>query len=147
MSLSFKSFSRGFIGPIGDDLPSIIVILLGLSLFFSGLSFTLNTYNHKLDSFNTLKGGMEIANKVNENAIIKSSIHVSDLVHSAEKIADSYGLSFCVKKTVGASSSEECYSLASSLHDCDVGWVHYSFLTAFETSSGIKLGNLEVCAG
>jgi hypothetical protein len=38
---------KGFIGPIGDDLPSLIPIVLSLLLFFSVFSFTLTNYDAK----------------------------------------------------------------------------------------------------
>jgi hypothetical protein len=38
---------RGFLGPIGDDLPSLIPIVTGLVIFFSIFVLTLNTYNEK----------------------------------------------------------------------------------------------------
>lgn len=40
---------RGFLGPIGDDLPSLIPIVTGLVIFFSVFVLTLNTYNEKDD--------------------------------------------------------------------------------------------------
>jgi hypothetical protein len=43
-----KKFSKkGFIGPIGDDLPSLIPIVISLLLFFTIFSITLNAYNSK----------------------------------------------------------------------------------------------------
>ncbi len=42
-------FEKGFIGPIGDDLPSLIPIVTGLVIFFSVFVLTLNTYNEKND--------------------------------------------------------------------------------------------------
>lgn len=42
-------FQKGFIGPIGDDLPSLIPIVTGLVIFFSIFVLTLNTYNEKND--------------------------------------------------------------------------------------------------
>jgi len=38
---------RGFIGPIGDDLPSLVPLVISLLLFFSIFTLTLNTYNSK----------------------------------------------------------------------------------------------------
>ena len=38
---------KGFIGPIGDDLPSLIPIVSALLLFFMIFTLTLNTYNQK----------------------------------------------------------------------------------------------------
>ncbi|MFA6065220.1 MAG: hypothetical protein WCW44_01355 [archaeon] len=43
-----KSFTqKGFIGPIGDDLPSLVPIVTALLLFFTIFTITLNTYNTK----------------------------------------------------------------------------------------------------
>jgi hypothetical protein len=42
-------FEKGFIGPIGDDLPSLIPIVTGLVIFFSVFVLTMNTYNEKND--------------------------------------------------------------------------------------------------
>ncbi|MFA6268938.1 MAG: hypothetical protein WCW13_02400 [archaeon] len=39
--------SKGFIGPIGDDLPSLIPIVVSLVLFFTIFALTLNTFNSK----------------------------------------------------------------------------------------------------
>jgi hypothetical protein len=40
-------FEKGFIGTIGDDLPSLIPIIVALLLFFTIFSITLNTYTQK----------------------------------------------------------------------------------------------------
>ncbi len=48
-----KSFSsKGFIGPIGDDLPALIPIVVSLLLFFTIFSVTLNAYNTKNTEIN-----------------------------------------------------------------------------------------------
>ncbi|MDD3084171.1 MAG: hypothetical protein PHP82_04050 [Candidatus ainarchaeum sp.] len=38
---------KGFIGAIGDDLPSLIPIIVALLLFFTVFSITFNSYNEK----------------------------------------------------------------------------------------------------
>lgn len=49
-SFCYKRFSaKGFIGPIGDDLPSLVPIVAALLLFFSIFALTLNTYETKND--------------------------------------------------------------------------------------------------
>ena len=42
-----KLNKKGFIGAIGDDLPSLIPIVVSLLLFFTIFTLTLNTYNTK----------------------------------------------------------------------------------------------------
>ena len=130
---------RGFIGPIGDDLPSILAILLALSIFFSGLTFALNTYNQRLESFNQLKGAMDIARKVTADGLISSSTTATTLVTDADPIARSYGIDFCVefngiKCSVGTSCKDE--------------WIKLNYLVAYKSPMGkIKLTEMRVCAG
>jgi hypothetical protein len=45
----FAKKDRGFIGPIGDDLPSLIPIMISLTMFFMIFSTTLLTFNNKND--------------------------------------------------------------------------------------------------
>ena len=131
---------KGFIGPIGDDLPSILSILLALSLFFSGLSFTLDVYNQRLDNFNQLKGTMDIARKVTSDGLILNGIDANDLRDSAKDIAKSYGLDFCVK----FDSKNRCNVPGG----CKSDWVKFTYLVAYQEDNGdIELDNLEVCAG
>ena len=50
--MKIKRFnSKGFIGAIGDDLPSIIPLVIALLLFFSVFSSTLNVYNSRNATF------------------------------------------------------------------------------------------------
>ena len=127
---------KGFVGPIGDDLPSILAILLALSVFFSGLTFALTTYNERLDNFNKLKGTIDIGRKVTSSGRITSS--AGDLRNNAEKIAQSYGLDFCID----FASVTACYP--NSIGSCKDDWVRLKYLVA---SGGGDLTDLEVCAG
>ncbi len=42
---------KGYLGSIGDDLPSLIPLLFALLIFFSVFSFTLNLFNEKKKVF------------------------------------------------------------------------------------------------
>lgn len=42
-----SSHSRGYIGPIGDDLPSLIPLIFALAVFFATFSNTLGTFEKK----------------------------------------------------------------------------------------------------
>ena len=53
-----KNNEKGFLGPIGDDLPSLIPLLFGLMIFFGTYSFALSEFtlenqeiNNKLEVF------------------------------------------------------------------------------------------------
>jgi hypothetical protein len=47
MFFSLEFNKKGFIGAIGDDLPSLIPIVVALLLFFTIFSITINSYNSK----------------------------------------------------------------------------------------------------
>ncbi len=59
--------SKGFLGPIGDDLPSLIPLIFALMMFFYVFTFTWNIFDQRSIAFddaisvlsvgNTLKGG------------------------------------------------------------------------------------------
>ena len=133
---------KGFIGPISDDLPSLVAILLALSIFFGSLSFALNSYNEKIVVFNKIKGVMDIGRAVFSKGLLSSSDNADNLVSSTSQIASSYGLKYCIKLGGVTSCSP------GSLTDCKNNWVHYTYLVAKTNSTGgINLIKLEVCGG
>ncbi len=56
--------TRGYIGPIGDDIPSLIPIIVGLVLFFSAFAFALNEFNGRTQSFAADRDALIIANSL-----------------------------------------------------------------------------------
>ena len=123
---------KGFIGPIGDDLPSILGIVLALGLFFAGISYSLNAYNQKIDNLKTMKGAIEITRVITKEGFI-TNVDSSDVKELAESVAKSYGLQYKAvlgpnMKTVKCAGYAFTYLVAS---------------TSSESSSG--LATLYVC--
>jgi len=83
---------KGFIGPLGDDLPSIIAILLALTVFFSGIVYTLNVYNQKIDDMQALKGSVDIAKAILDKGILSGTDQANIDPEEARYVARSYGL-------------------------------------------------------
>jgi len=122
---------KGFIGPLGDDLPSVIIIVMALTLFFSSISFTIRAYNEKIDDINYLMGAMDISR------IVLAYGKVDDLgaaVESAEFVANSYGLNFDMRFKDGSSASEE---------KCGDKAVVFDYIIASGTE--LKVLSLRVC--
>ncbi len=63
-------FEKGFIGPIGDDLPSLIPIIVALVLFFTIFSITINSYNSKNESINRNISMMNVSRILKEDSMI-----------------------------------------------------------------------------
>jgi hypothetical protein len=57
-----KKFNiKGFIGSIGDDLPSLIPLFFALMIFFGALAFAFTTINEKNSTINTYIDSLTIA--------------------------------------------------------------------------------------
>ncbi|MDP2666490.1 MAG: hypothetical protein Q8P05_03250 [Candidatus Diapherotrites archaeon] len=63
---------RGYLGPVGDDIPSLIPIVVALVIFFSAFTFTLNEFNSRGQSFNADRDVLIIANALKGDSYIAS---------------------------------------------------------------------------
>jgi len=61
---------RGFIGPIGDDIPSIFPIIMGIILFIATLIYANNEFSSKNAAINLRKAGLDIAYIVIEKGYV-----------------------------------------------------------------------------
>ena len=138
-----KKRRKGFIGPISDDLPSLIAILLALSMFFSSLDFALNEYNTKVSSFNKIKGVMEIGRAITSRGLLDSIENSNTLKDEVKEVAKSYGLSYCII----FDGSTSCQVSSGSITSCKPNWIHYTYLISQITNNGIQMKKLEVCGG
>ncbi|HZX20060.1 MAG TPA: hypothetical protein VFF13_03535 [archaeon] len=62
--------ARGFIGPIGDDLPSLIPLLVGLVMFFSTFTLTFNAFDHTNREVDNDISVMRISRTLQSNSYI-----------------------------------------------------------------------------
>ncbi len=61
---------KGFIGAIGDDLPSLIPIFVGLVIFFAVFLNVFNDYNAKNKLFNLNQEAVEISMQLKSDPVI-----------------------------------------------------------------------------
>src|SRR3989344_2490778 len=71
--------ARGFIGPIGDDLPSLIPLLVGLVIFFSTFTLTFSTFDERNTEFNDDVSVMRISRVMQSNSYIFSYDNFEEL--------------------------------------------------------------------
>lgn len=64
---------RGYLGPIGDDIPSLIPIIVGLITFFGAFTYTLNEYNQRSQSFAADRDSLVIANALKGDSYLSSA--------------------------------------------------------------------------
>lgn len=63
---------KGFIGPIGDDLPSLIPLVFALMIFFSVFTFTWNVFDQKNRVFDDAISIIEVSSILKSNGYIQS---------------------------------------------------------------------------
>jgi len=118
---------KGFIGPIGDDLPSIIAIMLALGLFFSAVVYTLDTYNQKIADMDALKGSIEIGRVIMDRGILTEVKPAA-----ANYVKESYGLEY------------DAY-LDNDQNICEEGAYRFTYLVAAFDEGSIGLHRLTIC--
>ncbi|MBU0662598.1 hypothetical protein KKH30_03150 [Candidatus Micrarchaeota archaeon] len=83
---------KGFIGPIGDDLPSLIPLLFALMIFFSTFTFAFSVFDEKSRAFSRDLKVLEIARVLRSDGYISgagefgtlcSSLNIAGLEYSA----------------------------------------------------------------
>jgi hypothetical protein len=63
---------KGFLGPIGDDLPSLIPLIFALVIFFSTFTFAFNVFNEKNSDFQADLDVMNISRVLKGTSLISS---------------------------------------------------------------------------
>lgn len=120
---------KGFIGPIGDDLPTLLMILLSLGLFFSSIVFSFDAYNSKLDKLRLTEGAVELGRAaVSQGVVDLSAPGFQDRLNLLEK---TYGLKAEVKLEPDTCSASYAFYL--------------QYLVAAKGSAGAELKKLLVC--
>ena len=64
---------RGFIGPIGDDIPSIFPLMAGIVLFIATLIYANDEFNLKNGEINLRKAGLDMAYTVVEKGYVNQN--------------------------------------------------------------------------
>ncbi len=62
--------TRGFLGPLGDDLPSLIPLLFALVIFFSAFTSAFNTFDKKNSAFQSELEVSSIATAIRADSYI-----------------------------------------------------------------------------
>jgi len=61
---------KGFLGPIGDDLPSLVPLIFSLIIFFSTFTYAMNSMDSRDDDFDADLATLNIARIVRSNGYI-----------------------------------------------------------------------------
>jgi len=75
---------KGFIGPIGDDLPSLIPIVFALAVFFSAFNVALENFDSKNIGFSDDLDALKIARVLRSNGYIVNYENFQQLCNLVE---------------------------------------------------------------
>ena len=67
-----KKFCKGFLGPIGDDLPSLIPLVFALIVFFYSFTYAWNVFDQRTGIFNGSLAILELGSIMRGNSYIES---------------------------------------------------------------------------
>ncbi len=73
---------KGFIGPIGDDLPSLIPLIFSLIIFFAAFSSTLDTFHRTADRFDLAVTVLRISNALRGDKYINDADEFKSLCNN-----------------------------------------------------------------
>ena len=108
------SGKRGFIGPIGDDLPSLIPLLLGLVIFFSTFTFAFNAFDARNADFKDDVAVLRISRTLQSNSYIHSFESFSGLCAQIDVVNIKYAAGITADITESTPRSpqpEDIYSV------------------------------------
>lgn len=72
IELAFFNSRKGFLGPIGDDLPSLIPLVFALTIFFYVFTFTWNSFDARNQSFDREIALLRVASTLKSNSYISN---------------------------------------------------------------------------
>lgn len=104
----FKMNKKGFIGPIGDDLPSLIPIVVGLLIFFTVFTNTLMIYDSKNAEIRQQIDMASIARTIKGDSLILSHDQFSDACDKTKLRRNTYNY------MVGIFSTKEFEDITNS---------------------------------
>ena len=97
---------KGFIGPIGDDIPSIFPIIAGITLFIGTIFYANAEAASKASQLNLRKSALELSYVALEKGYIDSISFAQDCDSLAKPVAQKDGVQFALVLTNCTSYSE-----------------------------------------
>ncbi len=76
--MQFHLNQKAYLGPIGDDLPSLIPLMFALIIFFSSFYMTVNTYNERTVDFENDIAVVQISASLRGTGLVSSIKQFND---------------------------------------------------------------------
>jgi hypothetical protein len=85
-SQGFLRRQKGFLGPIGDDLPSLIPLLFALMIFFYVFTFTWNIFDQRSQAFDDAVSALRVGNTMKGNNYLRGVDAFMERCNEAQSI-------------------------------------------------------------
>ena len=145
---------KGFIGPIGDDIPSIFPIMAGIILFIATLIYTNNEFNSKVGQIQLRTAGLDLSYIVMEKGLIDTTTFNETCKDLLMPSAQKDGVKFAIiLRNCNQLTSESlvgtpiCYQTNDNaivnsdyLSTKTSSTFNYPVATDCETDSGVRIG-------
>jgi len=137
--IKFNSF-KGFIGSIGDDLPSLVPLFFALMIFFAALAFAFTTINNRNATINTYIDSLTIARSALGSG---AYYNLTDFLNSQKQIVTMsnyfYGLIYLSPSESTTNNFEDVFSneelKSVFIQECSDNAIYLPT----DSSSGIKI--------
>ncbi len=87
---------KGFVGPLGDDIPGIFPIVLGVVLFVSSLLYANTQVQNTNNQLNLRSAGLSLSYVISQNAYLTSSNFQTDCKNTWQPYAKNLNLKFII---------------------------------------------------
>lgn len=102
---------KGFLGPIGDDLPSLIPLIFALMMFFYVFTFTWGTFDSKSQSFENALSALRVGNTMKGNNYYRGMETFKARCREAQSVKRVYFMAGLVPLSTGPGQAYEGFDL------------------------------------
>ena len=128
---------QGFIGPIGDDLPSLIPLLFAIILFFYAFTSTWNIFDRRDTGFNDDISILRISYSLKGNNYLPNQAKFHERCETAKGIQRMHFFAGLYELSTGADSRFEGIKIEKLISD------NPGFFPGFECSNTLERPKLE----
>ncbi len=106
-----RRVSLGFLGPIGDDLPSLIPLLFALTLFFYVFTFTWGVFDKRDAAFNDALAILRVGSALKANSYISNIEKFRERCETAKEVQRMRFLAGLLEVPTGPGESVEEFDI------------------------------------
>ncbi|MBN2067563.1 MAG: hypothetical protein JW744_03790 [Candidatus Diapherotrites archaeon] len=99
-----KNKGKGFLGPIGDDLPSLIPLIFALTIFFYAFTSTWNVFDQRDTSFDSDIAVLRISYALKGDNYIASDTEFHSMCETAKGVSGMWFFSGLLELSTGPES-------------------------------------------